>query len=190
MTWQLIHLDDVPASPWRNGGGTTRELLAWPGAQDWDWRISVAEVERAGPFSSFPGVRRWFAVLSGMGVRLSVQEPGRVQVHELGADSAPLAFDGGADTGCELIDGPTEDFNLMLREGRGEATLQRIRGSWQASPAAGARIGVYTAEQRATLEVEREIVELPPHTLAWRALAEPAAVQVWSESALWIEIKK
>jgi environmental stress-induced protein Ves len=41
--------------PWKNGGGVTRELLAWPGGGDWQVRISVAEIEADGPFSSFPG---------------------------------------------------------------------------------------------------------------------------------------
>jgi hypothetical protein len=33
MSWHTVHLADVPPSPWKNGGGTTRELLAWPSAQ-------------------------------------------------------------------------------------------------------------------------------------------------------------
>ena len=53
------------AARWRNGGGRTRELLAWPDAADWKVRVSVADVESDGPFSAFPGVQRWFAVLEG-----------------------------------------------------------------------------------------------------------------------------
>lgn len=68
----MVGLDAVASTPWRNGGGATRELLAWPDPRDWAIRLSVAEVERDGPFSQFPGVRRWFAVLSGGGVRLRV----------------------------------------------------------------------------------------------------------------------
>ena len=73
MTWQLIRLSDAVASPWRNGGGVTRELAAWPaGSADWTWRISVAEVATSGPFSRFDGVQRWFAVLGGNGVSLQM----------------------------------------------------------------------------------------------------------------------
>ena len=32
------------AVPWRNGGGVTRELLAWPDSKDWALRVSVADV--------------------------------------------------------------------------------------------------------------------------------------------------
>ena len=70
--WQLVRLADAAPVPWRNGGGTTRELAAFPGATRWQWRISVADVVQAGPFSKFPGVSRWFAVLDGAGVRLRI----------------------------------------------------------------------------------------------------------------------
>ena len=56
MSWALIRLNEVAPVPWRNGGGVTRELLAWPSPGDWALRISVAEVERDGPFSRYPGV--------------------------------------------------------------------------------------------------------------------------------------
>ena len=44
---------------WRNGHGWTREVLRMPeAAEDWDWRLSIAEIERDAPFSAFPGVER------------------------------------------------------------------------------------------------------------------------------------
>ena len=30
MSWNLVRLADLAPQPWKNGGGTTRELLAWP----------------------------------------------------------------------------------------------------------------------------------------------------------------
>ena len=71
----LVQVHDVPPVPWRNGGGLTRELLAWPTAQDWLLRVSVAEIESDGPFSAYPGVERWFVVLHGEGVQLSLGNP-------------------------------------------------------------------------------------------------------------------
>ena len=44
MSWNLVQLADVAPQPWKNGGGTTRELLAWPDAASWRVRLSVAEV--------------------------------------------------------------------------------------------------------------------------------------------------
>jgi environmental stress-induced protein Ves len=112
---RLIRLADVPPTPWRNGGGVTRELLAAPGAGGWSWRISVAEVGADGPFSAFEGVERWFAVLDGAGVELEVDG----DHHRLRPGDTALQFDGGATTHCRLIDGPTRDLNLMLRGARG-----------------------------------------------------------------------
>ena len=64
----IIEADAVTPQAWRNGGGQTRELLAWPSAADWSLRISRADIERSGPFSAFAGVQRWFEVLSGNAV--------------------------------------------------------------------------------------------------------------------------
>ena len=56
MSWMRITADDVAPTPWRNGGGRTRELLAWPHVADWKVRVSIADIDRDGPFSAFPGV--------------------------------------------------------------------------------------------------------------------------------------
>ena len=72
MRWSIVDPARIAKTPWKNGGGVTRELLTWPVADDWRVRVSIADVERDGRFSSFPGVRRWFAVLEGEGVRLRI----------------------------------------------------------------------------------------------------------------------
>ena len=58
MTLAVVEVARVTAQAWRNGGGVTRELLTWPAAQAWALRISVADIERDGPFSAFPGIER------------------------------------------------------------------------------------------------------------------------------------
>jgi environmental stress-induced protein Ves len=105
MPLQIVSLDRVPEQPWRNGGGVTRELLAWPPGPDWQWRLSVAEITQDGPFSAFPGVVRWFAVLEGNGVVLHFADR-RVR---LDAQTAPLPFDGAAAPHCVLQGGATRD---------------------------------------------------------------------------------
>jgi len=47
-----ITIKSVPAVPWRNGGGLTREIARAAGrtSQDWAWRVSIAEIDRGGPF--------------------------------------------------------------------------------------------------------------------------------------------
>ncbi|MBV8501432.1 MAG: HutD family protein [Paucibacter sp.] len=116
MSWSIVKLENVAPQRWKNGGGWTRELLAWPHPADWMLRVSVADIEADGPFSAFPGVDRWFGVLSGQGVRLYEYEvrPGDELLH----------FDGSLGPDCELLDGPTRDFNLMHRRGAGRVRVQ------------------------------------------------------------------
>ena len=186
MSWQMIPLEEVAPSPWRNGGGVTRELIAWPTPQDWDWRISVAEIEKDGPFSRFEGVERWFAVLGGAGVRLTLD--GRT--HELTAESAPIRFDGAQDCNCELIAGLTEDFNLMLRHGHTRARLLRVLGALDVEVQPGTRVAVYAWDEPVQVQVDRQFVTVPPHTLAWRALADGASVRIEAPTALWMEMAR
>jgi len=121
MTPRLVSLAAVPPTPWKNGGGVTRELLAWPSGDAWKVRISVAEIAADGPFSSFPGVARWFTVLEGGGVALAIDGVER----RCRAGEAPLAFSGESSVDCRLLDGPSRDLNLMLR-GVGGAMVAAI----------------------------------------------------------------
>ena len=123
---QLVRALDLAPVPWRNGGGVTRELLAWPSPGDWRCRISVADIARDGPFSTFHGVVRHFVVLEGDGVALNL---GGRQIEQRPGD-APLVFDGALAPGCRLLGGPVRDLNLMTRGGRGG--LWPIEGAWQA----------------------------------------------------------
>jgi environmental stress-induced protein Ves len=47
------------AQPWKNGAGTTHEIWRTPDTEDYDLRVSLAEVTTSGPFSQFPGYRRY-----------------------------------------------------------------------------------------------------------------------------------
>lgn len=184
MSWHLIHLAGVSASRWRNGGGVTRELLAWPGAQDWAWRLSVAEVASDGPFSRFDGVQRWFAVLDGAGVQLQLPD----QTHVLTVDSAPLCFDGAVPVDCQLLDGATQDFNLMLRRDRASAHMQRLSGVTRFVTDVPKTIAIYAMGAGAGVLFGQETFAVPPHSLAWRSLPAGAALQVSAAHALWMEI--
>lgn len=182
--WNLVPLADVPPTPWRNGGGSTRELLAWPPSSGGGWRVrlSVAEVAQDGPFSSFPGVQRWFAVLEGAGVQLRLDGA----AHRLDGASAPFEFDGGAAVDCALTGGPTQDFNLMVRSGR--ASMQRLHGRHTASFSAPVLIAIYAQGTGAQALFGNEMAEIPRQTLAWRTLAPSDTLQVHSQDGLWMEV--
>ncbi len=104
---------DVAPQRWKNGGGLTRELLAWPSPADWQLRISVADIEADGPFSAFPGIVRHFAVLEGDGVELRFA--GRIC--RVAPDDGMLRFDGAEAPDCRLLGGPTRDLNVMHHAG-------------------------------------------------------------------------
>jgi environmental stress-induced protein Ves len=154
-----IRTEAAPRQRWRNGGGWTRELLAWPGGADWRVRISVADIEASGPFSAFPGVARWFAVLEGRGVELEVD--GRAS-RVTPADAA-LSFDGAAPTTCRLLDGPTRDLNLMLRGVPGGLRRAGDRAEWRPALAA---CGLY-ATVAGRCRHDGDASELQAGTLLW-----------------------
>jgi hypothetical protein len=122
-----VRTADIAPQPWRNGGGVTRALLVRPRGDDWQVRVSVADVAVNGPFSRFPGVTRWFAVLAGAGVVLTIDSV----EHPCGADDDAIRFAGDAATRCRLVAGPTVDLNLMLRGIRGEMRRVDPGAAWQ-----------------------------------------------------------
>ena len=52
-------------SVWKNGGGVTHEIIRVPAEGDFHWRLSVAEIDRSGPFSDFTGYSRTMVLLAG-----------------------------------------------------------------------------------------------------------------------------
>lgn len=99
-------------SPWKNGGGTTAEILCWPpgsGFDDFTLRLSTARVDASGPFSAFPGVERALTVIDGGPMVLDINGEG----HPL-APLQPFAFAG--DAPCHAtVAAPLLDFNVMTR---------------------------------------------------------------------------
>jgi environmental stress-induced protein Ves len=125
----LVRAVDLAASRWKNGGGLTREIAAYPAGSDLDtfiWRVSVAEVEQPGPFSRFPGIDRTLVLLAGNGMLLD--EPGGI-THSLMKPLDAAHFNGEATIEASLVDGPTRDFNLMLRRGRVRGLIDVWRGN-------------------------------------------------------------
>jgi hypothetical protein len=193
MSWHVVHLADTPATHWRNGGGLTRELVAQPAGANWHWRLSVAEVAADGPFSRFEGVTRWFAVLQGAGVVLNVHTPSDsgeagASEHRLTEVDPPLCFDGGAATDCQLIAGPTQDFNLMVRDASLPARMLRVHGDFHTAVSATKTIAIYVVDTRASVRFNAEEIYVPPATLIWRTLSRSATVEVQAPHALWMEL--
>ncbi len=163
---QITQAEQVAPQAWRNGGGQTRELLAWPDATHWRLRISRADIEADGPFSAFAGVQRWFVVLSGNGVVLHLPTAdGHTLDHQLLPGHTPLHFDGGLAPACSLVNGATQDLNLMTRGGT--ACMQEIVANqpWSAD---FAMRGLYTACSGIWSD-GLQAISLAAHSLLWIA---------------------
>jgi environmental stress-induced protein Ves len=124
---EIIRFADLKAEPWRNGGGVTRQIASRPtpasaipdGAADggWDWRVSIADVTKAGHFSPFPGMERLLTVIEGELLLLNVDG----SEHPV-EKYRPFRFAGGATTSGKLPTGDIRNLNVITRTGAFRAT--------------------------------------------------------------------
>ncbi|MGQ7938688.1 HutD/Ves family protein [Paraburkholderia sp. D1E] len=133
----LIRGADLVAAPWKNGGGVTREVAAFPegaGLDAFVWRVSIADVAQAGPFSRFAGIDRTLVLLSGAGMLLDETDDAGTHAVNTLALIQPLdiaEFAGEAQIDARLVDGATRDFNLMVRRGAAVGETEVWRGDTQ-----------------------------------------------------------
>ena len=145
----LKHLtaSDYKTMPWKNGGGTTTELMVEPhgAGTGYDWRLSIAAVGQSGPFSDFAGYDRTIMLIEGAGFTLEFDSADKkILNHRF----EPFAFAGEWRTDCKLIDGPIRDFNLIARKGT-PAVLEALhlaRGPSQVAAAETVIIHLFQGE--------------------------------------------
>lgn len=124
-----IHLIDRATArrmPWKNGAGLTIELAIAPataGLDNFEWRISSAQVAGSGDFSCFAGVDRSLALLAGDGLRL---QRGQVEPLLVTTQAPVVAFPGEQAISSELLDGPITDLNIMTRRADWTHSLQQL----------------------------------------------------------------
>ena len=169
--------------PWKNGHGSTREIAVQPSgasSEDFLWRVSLAEVDSAAPFSIFPGIDRQIVLLDGAGFRMTLDD---AQTHALSTPFAPFAFAGEARVAVALAGGPTRDFNLMVRRrsSRGELQVWRAPGTWSL---ADAIVLVHAARGR----IDTAQGPLLPGD-SWLAGATPAGTIVLHDDALALAVR-
>jgi hypothetical protein len=151
---RILRAADRVAVPWKNGGGSTREVAVWPpgaGLDDFEWRVSIAEVHAPGPFSLFPGIDRTLTVLEG---RLELTFADRTI--ELAPESDPFSFPGDVPCDGRPIGGPVMDLNVLTRRGVCSARVQRIASG----TVDAARQTIIVATQPATLRFGAEAASL------------------------------
>ncbi len=112
----------LPVTPWKNGAGATREIIAVPSVDaPFLWRASIATLQADGPFSPFPGVDRTIVLLAGRPLRLRGEEID----HPL-ALWQPWAFPGEWELSSVGIVEPGLDFNVMTQRGRASAKVEVV----------------------------------------------------------------
>lgn len=161
---KLTHLRpaDYRRMRWKNGAGWTTELAVQPGAgEEFEWRISIAEIEVDGDFSRFEKVDRSILVLAGAGMELAIA--GQESI-ELKADGPALAFKGEAPVRCRLLAGPTRDFNVMTRRGYYAHTLERyaLSGSIDLAGECFVHVLVGSAQVEALVMAAGDSLQLSP----------------------------
>lgn len=177
MTLQFFDLANMPATPWKNGGGSTRELVCWPpataaagGMDSFGWRVSVATIAAPGPFSAFAGVDRQIMLLGGDGVHLTSSG----WQHTLAERWQPFAFSGDEAVDCTMLGGISTDFNLMLRRGVWEGALQVVRSE---PPPTGAGLCMVLQGRWQTVQAGQAARVLTVGQGAWWLDAAPPRLQ-------------
>lgn len=121
----LIPYAGLEPAPWKNGGGSTIEIATAPpgaGFDRFDWRISLATIAASGPFSTFPGIDRSLALVSGPGVLLDIGEDARFNLSD---DNPVVEFAGELPVMATVAGAATTDFNVMTRRARCHHRLGR-----------------------------------------------------------------
>ncbi|MEV6417291.1 HutD family protein [Kribbella sp. NPDC051718] len=117
---RILTPDTVTAVPWRNGAGSTRQLVDDLAG----WRLTVADLDQDATFSDFPGLDRTFLPLVDVVLRI---DGDRRPVPR----ATVIDFPGEASVAVELVAGPGRAVNLMTVRGRCSGTLTAIsRSEW------------------------------------------------------------
>lgn len=168
---EIIRFAELKAQPWRNGGGVTRELASHsastpspetPGANGWDWRVSIADVSKAGDFSAFPGMERVLTVVEGELLVLSVDGA----EHPL-EKYRPYRFSGDAAAAGSLPTGDIRDLNVITRVGSFKGYTSIIELSKKrAHPVFEGQLGILLQGQAAATPGPAGTAAAEPTTLA------------------------
>lgn len=157
MTLRVLRAADYPRMPWKNGAGTTLEILRdGDGMDAFNWRLSIADVGAAGPFSAFTGYQRIITVLEGEGMQLQVDGQPSRPLHALDA----FAFSGDSRVHCSLLGGAIRDFNLIYAPRCCGARLQWMAAGESTVFSSAREVVVFSAGEGLLASWHGEAVEL------------------------------
>lgn len=164
---RCIHYHDLLPSPWKNGLGQTWEIASDRSDRAdpaFRWRLSRARITDTCRFSCYPGVRRWLVLAAGGALELRIDQAPPQMLERIGEQ---LSFDGSAAVEAVPLDGPTEDFNLMLADPTVDAQVlyRPLLGTMVVLREPGAVIAVHLLQGEAELQGEPATALHPADTL-------------------------
>lgn len=108
---KLLRFSDYEKKLWKNGRGTTVEIALCPAGGEFDWRLSMADLNESGPFSFFPGMERILVLLEGAAIKITHQAEASEKNLPL---LEPYRFCGEWKTEA-IVKEQGRDFNLIYR---------------------------------------------------------------------------
>lgn len=124
----IVRTGRLPRIPWKNAAGTTREVAVFPGGagpDNYEWRISVADIGHDAAFSTFRGTDRHFLLATGGTLTMNVDGACRTAAY-----ARPEAFPGESDVSVSMSTGPTSAINLITKRAfcTGDISVARLNG--------------------------------------------------------------
>jgi environmental stress-induced protein Ves len=182
----IIEPASFRAMPWRNGLGTTIELLKQdlPDGEGFAWRLSMADVTTNGEFSNFNGYERTLLLLEGNGLTLDCDGTN----HRLEKPLQSARFSGDDQTFATLHDGPVKDFNIMVQRERCSARVSSALHQESTIDVDGDILLVYAVDGELSMSgPEISVPVIPPKHLC--VVQDPASGSLLCRGASHIAVQ-
>jgi environmental stress-induced protein Ves len=191
MAFRYFPQSEFGPMPWKNGGGSTREIVRVPeNTEHWQWRLSIADITADGPFSAFPGCTRSLTLLEGAGMALQFTD----RTCDLRPPYASCRFAGEETPECTLHDGATVDFNAIWRRDAVTIQVERraMHGSLWCLPEPGVSWFVLLLSGTLALKDQKHAPQISVGDGLWlqpEANAPRLMLEGFGE-ALWLKIER
>ncbi len=121
---KILQAENYREGRWPNGLGLSWDIAAAPhdaGAQDFEWRMALAQIDSSVAFSHYPNVDRIFTLIEGHGLELVFNDH---KILKIDKRFVPHEFPGDMKTACVVNNGPCRALNLFTRRGAWEASVR------------------------------------------------------------------